>query len=268
LNDENHRAKVKDYFDGDSQRYENVRYTNDFANCHQYSYLARKKHVLSLLQEPGKRILDIGCGPGIYTKELLEQNLNIVALDISPKMIEKAKEKFAKEIEDRKASFTSGEIFDLKNMDKSFDVVICIGVISYIPDIEKFLNKISSLLKFDGYSIIQISKRFSPKSFDEQIIYPSLKKDKTLFKTEKRVNEWNFKLNRYTTGKFNRLCSSSGLELERGIHFDYTLPLINIAAKGLNLTLADFLEKQNNHLCQTTLAGDYVARYRKNPLKR
>ncbi len=258
-----HKEMVRDYFDGDSIRYENQRYTDEFTNCHQYSYLARKKHVLGLLEEPGTEMLDIGCGPGIYTSELIERNHTVLGLDISPRMIGRAKEKFSGEIEAGKVSFRAGEIFDLGGMDGRFGAVICIGVISYIPEIGKFLDRLFALIRPGGYAVIQISKKYSPKAVEETLVYPSLKMLKGLLTRQKTARDWEFDLRRYTVRRFNTLTSRSGFRLERGVHFDYTLPILNISAKGPSLRLASFLEEHGARLVQSMLAGDYVARYRK-----
>ncbi|OMF85011.1 hypothetical protein BK147_32520 [Paenibacillus sp. FSL R7-0337] len=42
---------------------------------------------LSRLIPPGSRILDLGCGPGLYTKRLFEQGYNVTGLDFSRRSI-------------------------------------------------------------------------------------------------------------------------------------------------------------------------------------
>ncbi|MBN2183808.1 MAG: class I SAM-dependent methyltransferase [Candidatus Krumholzibacteriota bacterium] len=264
MDSELQKTKVREYFDEDSRRYEEVRYTQEYLNCHQYSYLARMKHVLGLLQEKGKKVLDIGCGPGIYTQELLDREDTITSIDIAPGMIKKAREKFTDAIDEKRVSFTTGEIYDLEGMDGYFDIVMCIGVVSYILEIDKFLGKINSLIKPGGYAIIQISKKHSPKSFDEQFVYPSIQKIKRFVRPGSPSAETGVILTRYRTPVFDRLCSDSGLTMEKDVHFDYSFPIINILAKRLSLSIARSLESKNSRLLQTLLAGDRVARYRKD----
>ena len=60
--------EIKRYFDDDSSRYESMRYTPEYKDCHQFSYLARQAKVLELLPGTGNAILDVGCGPGVYTQ--------------------------------------------------------------------------------------------------------------------------------------------------------------------------------------------------------
>ncbi len=263
MDSEFQKEKVREFFDEDSVRYETDRYTSEYSNCHQYSYLVRMEHVLGLLQEEGKKVLDIGCGPGIYTQELIERGHTITSIDIAPGMIERASKKFSDAIGQDRVSFRVGEIYDLDGMQGYFDVIMCIGVISYIPEIKKFLKQLTSLLKPGGYAVIQISKKYSPKSFDEEIVYPSIQRIKKIIAPRAPGFDSEVILVGYRTGEFDRLCSDSGLIMEEEVHFDYTFPVINILAKRFSLSLARFLENRKNRLIQTLLAGERVARYRK-----
>jgi magnesium-protoporphyrin O-methyltransferase len=47
----------------------------------------------------GLRILDAGCGPGAMTIELVKRGANVVAVDLSPALIEVAKKRYSSEIE-------------------------------------------------------------------------------------------------------------------------------------------------------------------------
>ncbi len=50
--------------------------------------------TLSLMPEvKGKRVLDAGCGSGVYSEWLIEHGAEIVAVDASPKMVELAKQR-------------------------------------------------------------------------------------------------------------------------------------------------------------------------------
>ena len=69
-----------------------------------YDIINKNIPYLKLLQDvieelglgPGQKILDAGCGTGNLASRILENSsmLNIVCVDISPAMLEKAKKKF------------------------------------------------------------------------------------------------------------------------------------------------------------------------------
>jgi ubiquinone/menaquinone biosynthesis C-methylase UbiE len=67
----------------------------DESTDHHPSKLERIARLLRL--EPGDTVLDVGCGTGVMVPYLLErvgENGRIVAVDISPRMIEVARRKF------------------------------------------------------------------------------------------------------------------------------------------------------------------------------
>ena len=67
----------------------------------------------------GLRILDIGCGTGVLESYLLPYSpLQIVGVDISPGMIEKARSKYATPIVD----FRCQDVRDIRG--KSFDYIL------------------------------------------------------------------------------------------------------------------------------------------------
>ncbi|MAT88001.1 MAG: magnesium protoporphyrin IX methyltransferase [Aestuariivita sp.] len=59
----------------------------------------------------GARVLDAGCGPGMMTKELAERGANIVAIDISPSLIDIARKRLSPHLA-RRVDFRSGDMLD------------------------------------------------------------------------------------------------------------------------------------------------------------
>ena len=79
---------------------------------------------------PGDRVLDAGCGPGRFTRELLRLGAHVTALDISPGQLELLHAR----VPDVEAMV--GDITDLSHFpDNSFDVTVCFGgPLSYVLD--------------------------------------------------------------------------------------------------------------------------------------
>lgn len=44
-----------------------------------------------LAPKPGERVLDVGCGDGVLTKQLMERGCDVIGVDASPAMVEAAK---------------------------------------------------------------------------------------------------------------------------------------------------------------------------------
>ena len=77
----------------------------------------------------GLRILDIGCGTGVLESYLLPYSpLQIVGVDISPGMIEKARSKYATPIVD----FRCQDVRDIRG--KSFDYIIAYSVFPHFQE--------------------------------------------------------------------------------------------------------------------------------------
>ena len=109
--------------------------------AHRYAALAdTKAHnacyerpaTLSLLPEVrGKRVLDAGCGPGIYAEWLLDHGAEVVAFDVTPDFVEIARRRVGDRAEVRCANLEQPLDFAA---DASFDLVVCPLVLDYIED--------------------------------------------------------------------------------------------------------------------------------------
>jgi ubiquinone/menaquinone biosynthesis C-methylase UbiE len=99
-----------------------------------------------------KKLLEIGCGTGNYTRILAERGYQITAVDISENMLKIAKEKCA-------SNFVKGNIRDI-SIDDKFDTCIAMfAVIDYITDssdLIKALVNIRHHLKPNGILVFDI----------------------------------------------------------------------------------------------------------------
>ena len=86
-------------------------------------------------------VLDFGCATGAYTIALSGEVKQISGIDISPKMIELAKEK-SKDID-----FQTASIYDI---DKKYDVVLAFNLLHLLENAEKAIDKIDEILNPGG----------------------------------------------------------------------------------------------------------------------
>src|SRR5213075_43871 len=49
---------------------------------------ARRVKMLSSHLQPGMTVLELGCGTGSFTRELARSGANVVAIDVSPELLE------------------------------------------------------------------------------------------------------------------------------------------------------------------------------------
>jgi ubiquinone/menaquinone biosynthesis C-methylase UbiE len=111
--------------------------------------------TLSLMPEvKGKRVLDAGCGPGIYSEWLIEHGAEVVAVDASPKMIELARQRLGPTADVRQADLSKPLTF---LHDSSFDIVLCPLVLEYIEDWHSTFAEFYRVLRPGGHFIFSVT---------------------------------------------------------------------------------------------------------------
>ena len=111
----------------------------------------------------GKTILDLGCGIGVFSKDLSNKAQKVVGIDISEKCIEYAK---SKNNSDNIDYFTM-DINNLNLIKEKFDIVFSDMVFNYIEDYDKLLLNIYELLNDDGIVVFSQVHPISTASLGE-----------------------------------------------------------------------------------------------------
>lgn len=101
----------------------------------------------------GVRVLDIGCGTGIMERAYLELGAeSIVALDMSAKMIEKARESFSDAPENR-LKFECADVLEY-SADEPFDCIVIYNAYPHIKDKAALVESVAELLKPNGRFLV------------------------------------------------------------------------------------------------------------------
>ena len=130
---------------------------NAAADCFDDSPLAfwakyGRKTVERLSLRPGSRVLDVACGTGasaIPAAEIIGTGGEVIGIDISENMIELARKK-AGELNLDNTEFVLGDMSRLPYEDESFDAVVCVFGIFFVPDMEKQVNELWRVVKPGG----------------------------------------------------------------------------------------------------------------------
>lgn len=122
-------------------------YHNKRVKGRDFNELAEQPVSFSLLGNiKGKKVLDAGCGSGIYSKILAKKGAIVSGLEISQNML-----KFAKEhCKDYKIDFKKGSIDKLPYKNNYFDFILASLVIHYLKKPEKALKEFNRVLKKNG----------------------------------------------------------------------------------------------------------------------
>ncbi len=95
----------------------------------------------------GKRVLDAGCGPGVYTESLLERGAVVTSIDVSDRMIELARQRLGPEADLQLVDLT--QPLDMFR-DREFDFVNAPLCLDYIDDWRSLFCEFKRILKPDG----------------------------------------------------------------------------------------------------------------------
>lgn len=118
------------------------------------------------LTPKGTKVLDIGCGAGIISKHLATGNRQVVAIDLSPKLIEYARKHNGHE----NIVYIPGDVCDLP--EDKFDVIVMVDVLEHIQmsSISKLLNVLADVshentmiyLNIPHHDVLKFLKRNKP----------------------------------------------------------------------------------------------------------
>jgi ubiquinone/menaquinone biosynthesis C-methylase UbiE len=99
---------------------------------------------------PGQQVLDVGCGPGHTTAQLTSLGLKATGVDLSPRMIELAKQAFPQ------SNFEVGDFLALPHLPSSFDGILAFYCIVHLTpeQLAPAFAEMSRVLKPGGYLLV------------------------------------------------------------------------------------------------------------------
>ena len=136
--------------------------------------------IIKKFHSPNVNILDIGCGTGEHTLELLKKGYRVTGIDLSNEMLKIAKKKLLSN------NLFSNNLFNLdaynvNKLDIKFNVVLMMfNVIGYFEDIQLFFHKLkdciepNALIFFDYWSEKAVKKN-PPKTTKKDFSYKQFK---------------------------------------------------------------------------------------------
>lgn len=166
--------------------------------------------VLEHCKKTDTVILDIGCGPGLLTKEfaLRSRKFSVTGIDISRVAVNMAK-KNCKELPN--TSFFVGNVNYMPFPPNSFDVVVCKDTLHHFNDSKRAIREMLRVVKKDGVVYIQDLRRDVPwyllkrvvsrDNIMEKLIYYSTRAAYTKEEIKKILNSLDIKAFHISTRK-------------------------------------------------------------------
>lgn len=188
------QEKIRQHYDAVADTYDN-HYDHTRGRCYH-------AHLSSLLMEgfpEGARVLDIGCGTGLFTDKYTKAcSGNAVGLDLSRRMIERARARCP----DGDFTVATGE--HIPFADGSFDAVASLLVFSYLREPAVMLNEACRVLRPGGsIAVCTLGKKFLTRGI------PALYRISETFRIRHVVMK-NFGEHYYNAEEMTALFSSAG----------------------------------------------------------
>jgi ubiquinone/menaquinone biosynthesis C-methylase UbiE len=128
-----------------------------------FSDAASKKLIDHLVAmsglDAGGKVLDLGCGSGVFTHLLHQRGFHATGLDLSPKLLELARAKYPQ------IRFVEGDVEKLPFEDGAADGVLLSGIVHHLPNPERCAAEVYRVLGPGGRFVAFDPNRANPFMF-------------------------------------------------------------------------------------------------------
>lgn len=208
------RPAVERYYDRVAAKYDDS-YDDAYWQWHDaltWDYI--KPHLPT---EHGATVLDLGCGTGKWAAKLSKSGYAVTCVDISAKMIDRARRKLA-ELNDRRAGFVQADLCELSALpSEGFALAVAMGdPIGCSASPPKALKEIHRVLRPNGVLIATFDNRLNALDFymqsgDPKKLREFLRTGQTHWLT--RDTDERFEIFTYTPAQVSKLVAAAGFEV-------------------------------------------------------
>ena len=107
---------------------------------------------------PGSKVLELGCGTGYFTREIINTGAEITAIDISPDLINVAKD----DIKAANVKFMVDNAYSMSFKEEEFDYVIGSSILHHLQ-IDSAVTEIHRVLKHGGKTAFTEPNMMNPQ---------------------------------------------------------------------------------------------------------
>ncbi|MEA3294918.1 MAG: methyltransferase domain-containing protein [Euryarchaeota archaeon] len=130
------------------------------------------KKILKDYVKEGMTVLDVGCGPGFFSVEMADmvgESGSVIAADLQQGMLEKVEKKIKGTYIENRIELHKCEK-DRIGITTKVDHILAFYMVHEVPDMDKFLAEMYSILKPGGsFFIIEPAFHVSKKAFEETV---------------------------------------------------------------------------------------------------
>jgi 2-polyprenyl-6-hydroxyphenyl methylase/3-demethylubiquinone-9 3-methyltransferase len=123
---------------------------------------ARTDYVKNFVGLTDKKVLDVGCGGGVFSEAMAANKAHVTAIDLASDSLEVAKLHLYESHYKIDYQKTSVEDFACAH-ENSFDVIVCMEMLEHVPDPQSIVDAMAKILKPGGWLFLSTINR-SPKA--------------------------------------------------------------------------------------------------------
>lgn len=187
----------------------------------------RRVKMLTSQIKADDSVLEIGCGTGYFTKDIVKTGANVTAIDISPELLDIA----SNEVAAANVKFKIENAYDLTFSNNSFDKIVGSSVLHHL-EIEKAINEMYRVLKPGGNIYFTEPNMFNPQIAMQKNI-PALKRHLGDSPDETAFFRWSLK----------RLLQRAGFSEISIVPFDFLHPAVPKSLIPFVSSTGEFVER-------------------------
>jgi ubiquinone/menaquinone biosynthesis C-methylase UbiE len=157
-------------------------------------------------------VLDVGCGDGSLSLQLLLNGNRLTLVDVSEGMLSEAERRTPPNYKQR-VKFINSDFLRLDEAD-AFDVVICVGVLAHVESVEAALGKIASLLRPGGRCVLQTTDNSKLVAKINKFCHSRLAPSSV----------YGYSVNRVTVNKVKKQAALNNLRVVKEVRYSLLLP--------------------------------------------
>ncbi len=136
-------------------------------------------YIVRVLKPPPNSVfLDVGCGICDHAIRLANRGFLVKAVDFSEYVLKEAEARIKAQGLETKIGIQREDILALSFEDKTFNYILCWGVLMHIPDLEKAIEELTRVLKPLGTLVISEGNMYSLQSMTLRNLIRFLGKEK------------------------------------------------------------------------------------------
>ncbi len=112
-----------------------------------------RRHAVEIINQRHGKVLEVGVGTGLSLPDY-GRHLQIEGIDLSPEMLDKAREKVEEEGLHNVTGLHEMDASELTFQTGSFDTVVAMYVMTVVPDPEKVMRELARVCKVGGEVIL------------------------------------------------------------------------------------------------------------------